>query len=223
MRQARTSYYSKIYKEFRSIEAMEWRTIVRFYEEYEDEIKGLEFEEFFELLLAYTNALFEIGAYEKHLQMADVVLETSISNNIKFFYGEDVFQNTLFKKAASCYHIFELEKSDYILREILRIDPYDEDAALFLKKCLRKMSPAIVRRSRAAFIFLVILSVLTVCVEMVFIKNLYPMYSDSFEYARNGSLLLGFVILALGSLYHRFRTNQEVNNFVRQLRKRKKN
>ena len=222
MNPTRPTYHSKIYREFRAIESNEWRTIRRFYEEYEAQIRQLEFEEYFELLLAYTNALFEIGPYEKHLLMADTVIETSISNNIKFFHGEDVFQHTLFKKAASCYHTYRLEQADYILRELLRIDPFDADAALFLKKCLRKMNPSLVRTARAMAMVLFFASALVILVEMLAVRIFYPMYTDTFELTRNSLFLLGLAAIAGGHLLHRWRSVREVDNFVEVLKRRRR-
>ncbi len=220
--QLQSKYRSKIYRDFRAIEPSEWRTVVRFYEAYEKEIRGLDFDEFFEMMVAYTTALFEIGAYEKHLLMADAVIEASVMNNVKFFNGEDVFHQTLFKKAASHFHTYDLEKADYILREILRIDPCDEDAALFLKKCLRKMRPALVRQSRAAGMFCFLLSALIVCFEMLIVRSFYPMYAGIFEASRNTTFFTGIAAIAAGDVLHRWRTNREVDVFVAKLRKRKK-
>ena len=220
--QLQSKYRSKIYRDFRAIEPVEWRKIVRFYEEYEKQIRGLEFEEFFEMMVAYTTALFEIGAYEKYLLMADAVIEASVMNNVKFFNGEDVFHQALFKKAASCFHTWQLEKADYILRELLRIDPYDEYAALSLKKCLRKMRPSLVRQSRAAGMFCFLLGAVIVCFEMLIVRSFYPMYTAIFEASRNTTFFLGIGAIAGGDVLHRWRTNREVDVFVARLRWRKK-
>ena len=48
----------------------------------------------------------------------------------------------LFRKAASLYNIMEYGKAEYILRELIKIDPYCEDFILFLRKCLGKKSRA---------------------------------------------------------------------------------
>ena len=218
--QLQSKYRSKIYRDFRAIEATEWRAIVRYYESCEKEIRELEFDEYFEIMDAYTNALFEVGSYQKHLLMADAVIEASVMNNIKFLNGEDVFHRTLFKKAASCFHLHDLEQCDYILREILRIDPRDAHAAMFLKKCLRQMRPALVRQSRAAAVFLFLLSALVICLEILIVRPFYPMYDQLVEASRNTIFLLGFAVLAGGDLLHRWRTNREVDGFVEGLRRR---
>lgn len=213
--------HSKIYREFRTIESTEYRTVRRFYEEYETEIKHLEFEESFELLLAYSNALFELGLYEKFLPMADAVIETSISHTVKFFNGIDVFQETLLRKAASHYHMYELEKCEYILREILRIDPYDDLAADLLKKCRRKMRSPLVRHARALSMSLFLLSAVIICLEMLAVRPFYEDNINSVEYLRTGIFILGLLFLAGGEYFHHYRCGKEVDGFVEVIRKRK--
>lgn len=195
---------------------------MRFYEEYESEIKNLDFGAYFEMVTAYTNALFEIGAYEKHIPMADTVIELSVMNNVRFFNGEDVFHKSLFKKAASCYHTHQLEKAEYILRELLRIDPYDDDASMFLKKCLRKMHPAFVQKMRAVAILLFLLSALLICAELLVVNNFFPTYHSLIEFVRNSVFSFGWGVLIAGDVIHRSQANREVDDFVRLQRRRKK-
>lgn len=220
--QLQSKYRSKIYRDFRAIGDREWRTIVRYYESCEEQILHLDFEEYFEILDAYTNALFETGAYEKHLLMADAVIEASVMNNVKFFKGEDVFLRTLFKKAASSFQLHDLKQSEHILRELLRIDPYDQQAALFLKKCLRKMHSLLVRQTRAVSILLFLLSALIICVELLVIRPFYPMLDQLVEISRNFIFLLGIVVLAGGDIAHRWQSAHQVDVFVEMLKKRSK-
>ena len=222
MNPSRSTYHSKLYREFRSIDKTEWRTVIRFYELYERKMDRLEFEESFDMLLAYTNALFEIGDHEKHLAVSDRVLEASVMNNVKFFNGEDVFVKTLFKKAASHHSRDELEKCDYLLRELLRIDPYNMDGALFLKKCLRDMRSATVKKTRAASVVLLLLGALLLCIEMLVVRPLYPDLIGSVVLMRNALLGLCVGVLVFGELYHRLRCHREVDNFVEHLKRRKK-
>ncbi len=223
MNPSRSTYHSNLYREFRSIDTAEWRTVIRFYELYEGKMGGLDFEESFDMLLAYTNALFEIGDHEKHLLVADRVLEASVMNNVKFFNGEDVFQKTLFKKAASHHSLLELEKCDYLLRELLRIDPYNNDGALFLKKCLRDMRSSTVKKTRAASVVLLLVSALILCIELLVVHPLYPHLKGLAGLFRNMTMGLCVLTLVFGELYHRLRCHREVDNFVEHLKRRKKN
>lgn len=221
MNSPRQISHSPIYREFRAIEGTDWRTVKRFYEEYETEISQLAFDEYFEIFLAYTNSLFEIGLYEKHIPMADRIIEISIENNIKFHHGTDVFVNNLFRKAASLYHTYELEKSEYILREILRIDPHCEEAILLLKKCLRKMRPLLARRTRAVSMFFFLLSAAVICLEMLVVRTFYKSHIYTVEIIRTGIFALGLLTLIGGELLHRWRCVREVDGFVEVLRRRK--
>ncbi len=219
--QPQQTYHSRFFEDFRAIESNDWRTQVRYFEEHEASINTLEFKEYFELLYCYTNSLFQIGNYEKHLLKADAVLELSVMNNIVFFNGEDVFRNTLFKKAASCFHTHRLEQCGYILKELLRIDPYDRNSALFLKKCLRHIHPPFLKQARAISILFFLASALIIFVEMLIIRTFYPEYSDTVEKVRNMVFLFGLGALVGSDFIHRFRTNSEVNNLVSKIRREK--
>ena len=219
---SRSTYHSNLYREFRTIDAAEWRTIIRFYELYEEKMDGLDFEESFDMLLAYCNALFEIGDHDKHLAIADRVLEASVMNNVKFFNGIDVFQKTLFKKAASSYNLYELEKCDYLLRELLRIDPFDNDSVLFLKKCLRDMRSSVVKKTRAASMLFLIISAFIICTELLVVQPLYPELGGLAALLRDTTLGLTVFLLLGGELYHRMRCQREVDNFVEHLKRREK-
>jgi hypothetical protein len=213
-----SKYRSKLYRDYRAIEPGEWRKVVQFYEVNETDIRGLDFDEYFELMNGYTNALFEIGAWQKHLLMADAVIEASIAENIDEWAGEDVFQHALFRKAASHFQLDELERTDYVLRELLRINPHHGDAAMFLKKCLRNMRPWLVRQTRAATILLTFMAAITVIVEILVVRNFYEQYTHWVQVAWWSMLGLALVILALGEVAHTWRANQEVEHFLQKIR-----
>lgn len=219
---SQSKYRSKLYRDFRAIEPGEWRGIVRFYEEHEKEIRGLDFEEYFELMMVYTDALFEIGAWQKHMLMADAVIEISVMDNLATFNGVDVLRHTLFRKAASHYNLLELEKTEHILRELLRINPHDADCAAFLKKCLRTMRPSLIRQSRALSIGLFLFTGLVILVELLVVHSFYPGYSSTVEALRITTFIIGLVVLAGGELLHRWKSIQEVEDFVKRARGRRR-
>jgi tetratricopeptide (TPR) repeat protein len=216
-----STYHSKVYRDFKEIEPTAYRQIIHFYEEKEAEIRCLEFDEYFDLLIAYVDALFEIGAYQKHLLMVDVIIENSILHNIQFRNGTDIYQRTLFKKAASLYNVLKYEEADYILRELIRMDPYDSDSVLFLKKCLRSKKPQLVINARAASIFLFLLTAFVICIEVLFIRPFYHMHTELVETSRIGIFLLGCILLVGGDLLHRWSVEKEVSQFVDQIKREK--
>ena len=78
------TYHSKVYRDFKEIREDSFRTVIVFYERYLPDISSLEFPEQFELLVDYADALFESGAYQKHLIASREIIRNSIYNNIQY-------------------------------------------------------------------------------------------------------------------------------------------
>jgi len=181
----------------------------------------LDFEEYFEMLYLYVNALFEVGAYHKHVVMADEVIETTIRQNIQDYRQEDVFKKTLFRKAASLYNISEYRSAEHILRELLRMDPGHGDAASFLKKCLRNIDLGPLLAFRASAILLFLLSAVVICVEVLYVRPFHSEYTGKMEALRIGLFAGGWAALILGELWHRWLAHRRVRAFVMDVWRRK--
>lgn len=212
------TYYTKVYRQFKAIDPGAYREIIRFYEKMEDKILLLEFDEFFELLVAYVNALFEIGAYRKHLLLVDVVIEKSISNNIKIYRGEDIFHKMLFRKAASFYNIYEFPKSEYILGELLKMQPEDPANAMLYRKCRLKARPRLLKQARATGVFLFFMAVIIIGMEVLFIRPWHEMHVPLIVAVRNSSFLLGFAALLFGFGFNYFLANRDLKVLLAQLK-----
>ena len=217
------TYRIQVYHDFKEIEGDGHRAITRFYDEREEEINQLEFREYFEILVAYSKALFEIGHYEKQLEIADKIIEISIMHNIQLFQEEDVYFDTLFRKAAAYFHLMQYDKADYILRELLKMNPYHEDIILFLKRCLRKIHPEFVKNARAISILLFLLSALIICIEVLVVRPFFNAYSFDIELIRNAIFIVGVGILIGSDLYHRWKVEKEVNEFVKMIKEQQLN
>ncbi len=215
------TYYSKLFRDFKSIDAAAYRDIIHFFERHEQDIRQLDFEEYFEMLYAYVNALFEAGMYRRHVVMADEVIEAAICHNIHLHGQEDVFRKALFRKAASLYHISDYTGAVHILRELLRIDPADADAMALLEKCLHHMENQPLLIFRAGSILLLLLSALVVCVEMLVVRPFYAMHTSWVETLRNAMFAGALVVLALGEGLHRWLVRRQVRTFVATHRQRK--
>ena len=209
---------SQVYREFKEIEAREYRTIVRFFEEFEQDIYHLRFEEYFELLLAYVDALFEIGAYANHLKTVDQLIEISINHNITFYKGEDIFFELVFKKAAAHYNLHQYDKAEQILRELIKIDPENKLAIRFLIKCVHHDQPKFLKQTRGTSVLIFLITAATISVELVFIRSLYSSYGSVIELLRNVLFILGWVVLLLGEGVHLFKVRKLVTRFVSRIK-----
>ncbi len=215
------TYQPKVYREFQAIEPSAYRQIIRFYEDHEEDIKRLDFDEFFELLIAYVGALFETGAYRKYLLMVDAAIECTIEQNVLTYQGKDLYFSLLFRKAASLYNLMEYDRSDYILRELVKMNPDEADTVRFLKKCLRKKQPGYIHQIRAGAILFFLVSALVVSLEVLFVRPFYAAQAEAVEMVRNGLFLGGLLCLLGGDLWHRWRVEREVNDFVSSVRQHK--
>ena len=217
-----STYYSKIYRGFKEIESHEYLSLVRYYEAYENEIKQLGFTEFFELLVTYTEALFEVGAYRNHCSMVDIAIEISIVNNIKFYNKKDIYYELLFKKAASCYNLLKYNEAEHILRELIKIDPQNDLSIRFLNKCLHQKKPKFVRSAQAISIILFLLAALLISIELIVVRPLFEASTHIVELTRNSLFLTGVLILAGSEAAYRFKVNKHVDDFVAKARKQQK-
>lgn len=204
------------------IDGHAFRTIVRFYEEYEAQILQLEFSEYFDLMVSYANALFRIGRYRQFLLMSDPIIEISITENIRFWNGEDIYFSTLLRKAAAHHQLLELDRADHILRELLRIDPKDKECQMLMRRNLRRRQSALVRSCRAACILLLLCSVVVLLIEALFVQAFYPQHASVVEWVRNGLFLTGVGILGGGALLNYLLSSYKTARFVREAQNKSK-
>jgi hypothetical protein len=218
-----TTYHSRVYRDFKSIEATDYRSLIHFFERHEKKINSLEFDEYFEILYNYTVALFETGAYQKHILMANVVAEACILSNLpKGFHHKTVYRHTLFKKAAAHFNLMEFSKADHILCELLKMDPEDETSARFLNKSLRSQRTGFLKTTRAIGIFLILAAALLVVIDVLFVKSFLKKFDNIVFSLSSLVMISGLLLLLGGELLHRFRAWWEVRSFVNKARRKKK-
>lgn len=209
-----STYHIKVYRNFKAIEPTAYQSIIRFYEEFKPDLLQLEFDEYFEVLIIYVQALFEFGSYERHLVVVDEVIELSIDHNIKYYEGIDIYQAMLFKKAASYYNINQFKNAEYIVRELIKISPADLDYHQFARKIFRKRNHTILKLSRALAMFLFLSSALLICFEVLLIRPFYDLHSPMIELVRNSIFLFGWVALGCGELVHRYKVHRTIQTIV---------
>ncbi|RMD72963.1 MAG: hypothetical protein D6818_05530 [Bacteroidetes bacterium] len=216
------TYHSALYRDFASIKDRRPGPIIRFFEQHENEIRLLDFDEYFEMLTAYCDALFEAGAYGEHRIVSDEVIAGVIEANIGIYQGKDLFYHTLFRKAASCYHVHRFAEATHILRELIKISPTDALARRFLHRCLFRQYPRWIQGARALAIFLVLWSLLITIVELLWVRTLYLQWVWLFEYVRYGLLAAALLVVAGAFGWHYVRTGWEARAFANEAARRKR-
>ncbi|MEM1218037.1 MAG: hypothetical protein AAGH79_03965 [Bacteroidota bacterium] len=223
MAQPRSTYRSRIYRDFKGIDPTAYQTIIRFFEDREEQIRQLDEPEFFELLVCYTDALFQIGAWGKHILVADEVIEYSILHFSVDWKENDIYYLTLFQKAKSLFKRLEFGKAEYILRELLGINPEDTYVENMLRRSIYKSTPAWIRRSRAISISLFLLAAVITSAELLVIRPFYDQITGQVEAFRIGIFLTGMIVLVGSDILQRIQIYREVKSYIDSVKDRKPN
>jgi hypothetical protein len=218
---SRPRYFSPLYRNIRAIEPSDYHRLIREYEKEEEAIGRLDTLEHFELTVIYVDALFETGAYRKHLLMVDQVLYLSFSENLQHVDGEDIFERMLFRKAASSFRLYDLETAEHVLREMLRINPENENARQFLEKTLYRKQVHAHQLMRATAVLCFLTAALAIFIELLVVRNFYRIYLSTFVWARSFLFIFGLLSLGVGELYTRHRAFAEARDFRDDQRRRK--
>lgn len=211
----------RLYRNFKSIEVNDFHGLIRYYEQHEDGIRSLDFDDYLDCTLAYNNALFEAANHGKHLVMCDHLLELVIMQNVDQWDGQDLYHRLLFKKSASLYHLHEYGKSERILREIVNIYPQDRLAALYLNKVLMLQKPHWLFRARAITVAFALMAVVIIALEILAVPTFFPSLLQPMQIAHNLLIALSLASLSVGEAWHALRCRYQTRTFVQAASKRK--
>jgi len=209
-----THSISRLYQSFEMIDRSSFQTVVRFFEENSDEIQSLDFDEYFDILVAYVQALFDIGAYTKHVSMADVVIEASIINNVHVYKGINLYEKTLFQKSASLYNLQRYDESIHILSELLKINPFEPNyRAFWIKNKLRK-KPGYLQVLQGLSISLFFATMILIGVSGFYIEPFKPEFLELAYALRNILFITGIAFIALADGIHRLSAYIQVSKLI---------
>ena len=214
--QIRSTYHSKLYRDFLAIEPKDFHGLIRFYEQQEQAVGHLGDMEQYEMLFAYTNALFEVGAYRQFLAIVDqaILVSLDISYEVREEIKQKHFKEFLFRKSAAYIQILEPAQSEHVSRELLRIDPNHQFALLLLRKALRQQDTSISKITRAASILLFGFSAIIILIEVLWVRPFYGLHIHWVELTRNLVFLSGLLVLLGGELLTLWRAFRRSNDFL---------
>lgn len=215
MRSAK-AYSSTAHQAFFSIDKGEFKEKIRFVQKYRSTVYRLPLAEFVEIMDAYAEALFETGRFEKHIRVADELIELSIMQNIGVVRGKDLYFETLFQKAASLFNLDRVAESIHILQELLRINPKHESTRLFLINCHVRVQNQVHKRIRKICMFGILISAAIIAVELLIIRPFFPDFTGPVEMSRNLLFITSVSALVLGELWVRYRAVARMYKHVHQ-------
>ncbi len=213
--------YSEVYEAFLAIEPTAYKEKIRYIEENFFLLHEIDAEEYFDMMVLYGEALFETGEYHRQAKLADHIIEMAISRNIIMHRDQDVYYETLFRKAASLHNLERIPEAIHILKELIKINPQHESTKLFLINCMIRQKKAAVKPYRETSMVLLLSSAVIIAIELLIVNRFWPEWGSIVELIRNGLFILGVLLLITGEVLIRYRAVEDVYTFTRETKKRK--
>jgi hypothetical protein len=212
-----TTYYSTIYRNFKLIEAAPdaQYAIIRYFEANVTKIQYLETDEYFELLVAYNEALFDVGAHQLHTKIAGEVLAESIHQNIKHFGGLDIYAHTLFYKAQSHLKLYETEVAIHIFRALIKMYPHEITYQRSLRNAFLLQQPNYLLHAKATFIVLNLCVAAIISIKLFIITPFYPQYEQNTDILRNIFIAMAILVLSAAKSIQFINANQKLTLFCK--------
>ena len=212
---------SETYEAFMAIEPGAYKEKIQYIEENFFMLRELHADEYFDMMVLYAEALFETGEYARQAKLADHILEMSIERNIITHRGRDIYFETLFKKAAALHNLDRIDQAVHILKELLKINPDHESSKLFLINCIIRQKKYSVRPYRTMSLITLLLSACVIAFELIFVRSIWPSWTNIIEMIRNGLFITGVILLISGEVMVRYRAVEDVYSFSKQTKKKK--
>lgn len=184
-----------VYLEFQDIDYRDYQDKIRYFERNKKAIKSLPYMVRLEMTLHYVVSLFEVGDYYRYLQYVDDLLAKVIEDNLFSVDGDDIYQELLYRKAASFHNILDYYSAEHVLTELSKIDTTNNlYKRTFLKNNMDRLRSQ-GQKVRAGIISMFLVSGIVIGIELLVIRPFYPEHTQLAEWSRNG--LFGGAILGI--------------------------
>lgn len=215
------AHRSETYEAFLAIEETAYKEKIQYIEENFFMLRQLDAGEYFDMMVLYGESLFDAGEYARQAKLADHIVEMSIERNIIRHREQDVYFETLFKKAASLHNLDKIDQAVHILKELVKINPDHESTKLFLINCIIRQKKPLVRPYRNVSLILLLSSAMLIAMELILVRRLWPSWTMIIEMIRNGLFISGVILLIAGEVMVRYRAVEDVYSFSRENKKKK--
>jgi len=215
------TFTKDIFASFKTLDLKSYHEVIHFYETNRSQIQHLYLDEYTEILLGYSNALFETGDYKTYSKIATQLIEMIIMHDIDHLTHEDLFERVLFKKAAAHYHLFELDDAEKILWELLKMNPSNSIAAYLLRKCRTKNQPMYLRWAKAVSIIMFLMAAFIIALELMLVQPFFEEHTKSAQTLRFGVFLGGISLLIFAETTHRILAYHSVNRMIMAIKAKK--
>lgn len=209
------AYRLKLYRNFKAIDAKDPYGIIRYYEQYEEELHSLDTDEYLDCTLIYCDALFETDDFARHVVMCDHLIELVMAEGIHYWGGEDVFCRLLLNKGASLHLSGLLPEAIYVLSALVKINPANPNSVSLLTHCLQKERTPLRMRNRAIALLILMISALLAGITGFVVQPFYPQWLDAITKTTIVLFMTGAVILGLTEIFHAAKCRRLVRQMMK--------
>ncbi len=213
---------NELYLHYYQINKSAYYDKIRFFEKNRHQFDKLSFREVLEIKSDYAFALFEMGKYSKYLSICDELLETVIKDNIYDVNEKDVFEELLFRKAASLFNLKEYNESTQICKELIAINPGHELASNLFRQCLRNRGNRWYEINKGVAVVFLLSGISVVLAELFVIAPFYENIETQVQYFRNILFIFAFGLLIYNEIWIWVQCNQYVRKYAHIVRNKAK-
>lgn len=194
MERLQQSYQRSTYFDFLRIESTNWKEKVRFFERRYEDIGDLEYKDQIEIWYEYVKACYELENYHQYIALSDQLITAIFKYNISQINDVDIFQSLLYMKGRSFKHLNDLDNSDYIFSELVKIDPYNHEyKKMYLANSIQKgvdIPNKVVILSVAFIIVFLTLSI----GDLLLVGPFYKQWTTTISTMKITTLILSFML-----------------------------
>ncbi|HMQ06085.1 MAG TPA: hypothetical protein PKC30_02235 [Saprospiraceae bacterium] len=213
--------HHEIYLHFYKIDKSSYQDKVRFFEKHKEQLTQLSFHEGLEMKADYAFALFELGKYYPYLKLCDELIETVIMENILRLNGKNIFEELLFRKAASLYNLRQFDDAIKIAREIIAINPANTLAANLLRQSLRLKGYKWYEVSKGIAVVFLLSGISVVVAELFVVDPFYETYAFHVRIFRISLFVIAGVLLLFNEIAIRAICFLHVNKYAHKIERKR--
>ncbi len=204
-------YYSDFFFEYHRIGVTAYREKVYFFERNQKYLEHLDTLEVIELKVDYSLCLFEIGKYNRFLDLVDDLIETVILENIYTYNSIDIYSELLFKKAAALYNLGFFEKSLKILKAVSNIRKDDMMARTLYGRCIRLTGLRWYQNIKTVSVVFLLLALIFSIFDLFVIDTFFEEYSSFMMYSKLIFFILSLFLLLYAEISIKIKIAKETN------------
>ena len=208
----KSTYDSDIFLGFKAIPKKNFSRKVFYVEKHRETIHNMDDITRINLLDQYSNALFELGHYEKCLAHIETLILDVVNSELDSRNNE-IFCQLLLRKSCSLFNIDKLEESEHVIKELIKIMPESVQSVKVLRTINYKATTKKMGNFRAILILFLFLGIGMTCMDLLVIQSFYPESAIITSITRNTIILFAGIGLVAVEFYAFYSSKRHASKF----------